>query len=377
MPTDLRGRASATICRSVPAGRLAQNSHAMLRTILTVCAVAAIGLPLAAQHQPSSHPAATAPRGVTAIDVYPNGDRLELLIADDRAGGYVLQHLFSTDGGATWSAPRPIEPSRGRLVRPGRNMDPQIVAAGAQLVAIWTGPGTVSRWGGGNLATAISRDGGATWSPGPVPNDDTSGRDHAFIDALADGRGAFHLVWLDPRDGRQGLRYARSLDGGASWQANISIDDTTCECCWNTLALGWEGTPLVLYRDIPRDMAMARSEDGGRTWQRTGEVGDFNWDIQACPDVGGGVTRGREAGELFSIVFTGAEEHRGVYTLRSTDNGRTWQAPLRVGSDRAWHADIAYADGVLYARRGTSTRRAAASTGRRAPTAAAAGATAG
>lgn len=197
-------------------------------------------------------------KGTTALDVYANGDRIELLVAEDQAAGQVLVHRHSTDGGVSWSAPVSIEPSRGKLVNPGRNTDPQIVAAGQRLIAVWTSPGTVSQWGGGNLATAVSADGGKTWRPGGTPNDDPGGDEHAFIDVVADSKGVSHLVWLDARDGKMGLRFSSSRDGGASWAANQSLDAETCECCWNTLATGWDDALLALYRDIPRDMALAR-----------------------------------------------------------------------------------------------------------------------
>jgi len=315
--------------------------HRIVRLALIVC----LGSVLSAQTKISP----PALKGTTALDVYANGDRIELLVAEDQAAGQILVHRHSTDGGVSWSAPVSIEPSRGKLVNPGRNTDPQIVATGQRLIAVWTAPGTVSKWGGGNLATAVSADGGRTWRSGPTPNDDRSGDEHAFIDAVADSKGVSHLVWLDARDGKQGLRFSSSRDGGASWAANQSLDAETCECCWNTLATGWDDALLVLYRDIPRDMALARSDNGGAAWRRSGTVGDFQWAIQGCPDVGGALTRGSTKDEVFALVFTGREDKRGLYTLLSTDNGRTFAAPLRVGPDRAWHADLAFSAGVLYA----------------------------
>ena len=59
--------------------------------------------------------------------------------------------------------------------------------------------------------------------------------------------------------------------------------------------------------------------------------------------------RGGAKGDLFAIVFTGHAERRGLYTVASSDNGRTWAAPLRVGPERGWHADVAFTGGVLYA----------------------------
>lgn len=96
-------------------------------------------------------------------------------------------------------------------------------------------------------------------------------------------------------------------------------------------------------------MAIARSDDAGASWRRTGTVGEFNWGIQGCPDVGGGLVRGHEKGRLIAIVWTGVEQQRGLHTLTSNDNGMTWQAPFRVGTDRAWHADLAHANGTVFA----------------------------
>ena len=288
-------------------------------------------------------------KGTAALDVYANAARLELLVAEDQPGGHVLIHRRSSDGGASWSAPVTIEASRGRVANPGRNYDPQIVGTGQVLVAIWTAPSAASKFSGGNLATAVSRDGGLTWALGARPNDDAGDGEHAFMDAVVDSKGTIHLAWLDARDGQQGLRLSASSDLGASWRANQTIDTETCECCWNAMVLGWDDAVLALYRDVPRDMAIARSDDRGATWRRTGTVGEFKWDIQGCPDVGGGIVRGGTKGDLFAIVFTGQPERRGLYTVASNDNGRTWAAPLRVGSDRGWHADVAFSGGVLYA----------------------------
>jgi len=288
-------------------------------------------------------------KGTAALDVHAHGPGIELLVAEDQPGGHVLIHRRSSDGGASWSRPVTIEVSRGKVANPGRNYDPQIVGAGQLLVAVWTAPSAVSKFSGGDLATAVSRDGGLTWALGGKPNDDTGGGEHAFMDAVADSKGTIHLAWLDSRDGQQGLRFSSSADGGITWRANQSIDTETCECCWNDVVLGWDDAVMVLYRDVPRDMAIARSDDRGATWRRTGTVGAFKWDIQGCPDVGGGIVRGGANGELFAIVFTGQAERRGLYTLTSKDNGRSWTSPLRVGPDRGWHADVAFANGVLYA----------------------------
>ena len=96
-------------------------------------------------------------------------------------------------------------------------------------------PGT-SKFGSGAIGTAVSSDGGARWKLGSNPADDRSTDGHGYIDAIADATGSVHAVWLDGRDGGQGLRTATSKDFGRTWQANQPVDGRTCDCCWNRMA---------------------------------------------------------------------------------------------------------------------------------------------
>ena len=93
-------------------------------------------------------PAATPPRGTTALDVFAHDDVVDLLVAVDAGDGFRLEHRRSRDYGRTFGDPVVIAPATGRLTTPGRNTDPQIAARGDRLVAAWTAPGT-SAWGGG------------------------------------------------------------------------------------------------------------------------------------------------------------------------------------------------------------------------------------
>jgi hypothetical protein len=278
--------------------------------------------------------------GTTSVDLAVDGARIHVLAAVRDARSTVLTHRVSSDGGVTWSAPVPIEPSRDAANDPSRNNDPQIAADGDRLTVVWSAKGT-SDWGAGPLDSAYSLDGGRTWRAGGRVNDDGSTGEHAFVDITSAGTGRVVAVWLDLRDGAHGLRTAASDDQGRTWRTNASIDTRTCECCWNTVATGWDGVLLSLYRDIPRDMSLARSTDGGLTWTRSGWVGAFGWTINGCPDVGGGLTRGARPGELVALVWTGHEDRPGLYAVTSTDNGRTWGEPTRIGHARARHGDIA------------------------------------
>ncbi|MGH8580421.1 MAG: sialidase family protein [Gammaproteobacteria bacterium] len=285
---------------------------------------------------------------IRSFDVYADGGHVHLLVAGDAAEGkLVLRYLRSLDGGEHWSTPVTVDTSHTPLGVVKRGNDVQIAARGQRMVAVWHTPGT-GFMGSGPLASAFSENGGESWLPGPNPADDGLGDGHAFIDIAADIDGLFHLVWLDNRErdeGVQGLRYARSSDGGASWSRNLTIDGTTCTCCWNSLAVSKDGMLNVLYRDdTPRDMALARSVDGGAPWRQRGAVGAFGWALDGCPHMGGALAAGPRA-TLHSLVWTGADAQAGLYYLRSADAGGTWSTPRRMGGRSAGHSDIASGPG--------------------------------
>lgn len=286
--------------------------------------------------------------GVTSIDICPDGQSLHLLVASrSEAGPTELHYRHSEDGGESWGEPVRVGDGMPPPEGAHRGKDVQIAASGNRLIAVWETKGT-GPYGGGPMATAISMDGGWTWRPGPNPADDgTTGR-HGFIDIAADAEGTFHLVWLDSRNGAQGLRYARSADGGMSWSRNQTLDDETCECCWNTITTASGGGVAVLYRDKdPRDMGLVRSSDGGKTWTKPITVGKFDWDIEACPHVGGGLALVPHGSSLivYATAWSGRSEVRGAYSLTSFNGGETWSEPKRLGDPRSWHSDLTAADG--------------------------------
>jgi hypothetical protein len=271
-----------------------------------------------------------------------SAENIDVVIATETEAGPVLSHRRSRDGGQTWSKDTPIDMHGTTISNAMRGLDPAVAAHGDRLFVVWTTPGEGSH-GVGPFATATSDDGGKTWQPGANPSDDGTKRGHAFIDAIADDAGVFHVVWLETR-GSRGVIAASSNDFGRTWAANRVVDGKTCECCWNELLSIRPGETHLLYRDTaPRDMAIARTTDSGASWERLATVGDYKWPIEACPFTGGGLAAtgptGRET--LHATVFSGEKAHRGVTYLTSPDRGVSWSAPLALGEGRGQHSDIA------------------------------------
>jgi hypothetical protein len=185
---------------------------------------------------------------------------------------------------------------------------------------------------------------------GPNPADDRSTTGHGFHALAAEPSGTLHVIWLDSRDGRQGLRHARSSDHGRHWSTNKTLKAATCECCSNALAISPDGTAAALFRDgDPRDLSLAHSTKTDAPWTLPGPAAPFEWRFNGCPHVGGALAFSKK-NTLHAALWTGAEGKTGVYH-RSTDSlGSEWSQLTKLGSDTASHPDLATAsDGTSVA----------------------------
>lgn len=304
---------------------------------LLLCLMAMTTL-IAGEHK--HHPTG-ATEGVASLDVCVDGITTHLLLAITTPGKPArVEHRSSPDGGATWTSPVVVDVGAPPHA-PARHNDLQIAARAEQVLATWSTSGS-GFMGSGPLVTAISHDGGRTWSRGANPADDGSDKGHSFVDVSADGTGKLHAVWLDGRGGKQGLITSNSEDQGRSWRANRVLDARTCECCWNTVSSDGD-VVAVLYRAYaPRDMRLLLSRDRGATWNDGVAAGAFNWAIDGCPHVGGGLgwSGAVDKRVLHAVVWTGAEGITGVHHLMTADGGTTWSQPHPFPIPRARQASV-------------------------------------
>lgn len=186
---------------------------------------------------------------------------------------------FSLDNGATWSAPRFIDPQR--------RFQNQVIASmfrGADGVLRFTADATPASWGGS--VVWASSDGGRTWTK--------------------------------PADGRPTPVF--KAGGSGAWIAGIHAPITEPE----------PGRLLAFGRgdDIEGTMPMSLSTDGGLTW---------TYNRSSFPAIGSGQRATMQRMPDGSIIFasfakkmlcrdtTGRERNvSGLYTALSTDGGRTF-----------------------------------------------------
>jgi hypothetical protein len=283
---------------------------------------------------------------IQGMDVYSEGSAIHALLVgkSNQNPSLGVNYLFSTNAGASWHGPFRVNNEADGKVISRRGNEAQIAVSGRNIVAVWRRGGELPE--SGPLLAAYSRDGGLNWRRGQnlAARDNT--QNQSYADVAADRAGNFHAVWLDDREengNSQGLRYARSSDGGQHWRAEATLDPAVCTCCWNRITVLPGQSLAVMYRDdAPHDMRLALGSSDGRRWRNAGTVGAFDWQFNGCPHCGGGIAAGPgKAGWLHGVVWSGKEAAEGLYYLRSADRGGHWSPPLRIGDGRSRESDIA------------------------------------
>jgi hypothetical protein len=228
-----------------------------------------------------------------------------------------------------------------------RQEAPALIAAGSDIYISWamahpkaSPEKPVSR----ELRLSKTVDGGRTFLPSIVVNDDQQVINHTF-DALHRGPdGTLHVSWIDGREGKKdpGTFVARSQDQGRSVTANVKVDDNTCVCCRTALASAPDGTLYVAWRKIfgdIRETVVARSEDGGQTFSAPVIVGHDQWVFPSCPHRPASLGVDQQ-GRLYVVWYTeGTDEIPAIYLAYSDDRGKTFSQKRQLNGAKGTFPD--------------------------------------
>lgn len=253
----------------------------------------------------------------------------------------------SSDGGRTWSLPRPLRPTSTR------QDDPQIVVTGTTVYAAYMEDAKSSEY------VLRSDDFGQTWTVA-LAEPLQRGMDKDILVARGeDVYVAFHA----------GMKVYVSVshDGGATWSLQRPIDNTNSKFGYSltsggaidsqgTVYFAWEGYLQNGKAASAANLYLTRSTDGGATWSTS--LVAFSEAILPC-DCGGwnywgpqmalAVDRRDRVYVLYNATSTPSGVGRMLFT-RSDDRGATWSAPTDVslapgGSNNVFPAMAATADG--------------------------------
>ena len=256
------------------------------------------------------------------------GDRVILSWMESLTGAGVVK--FSERTATGWTASQTVASSPALMVNPA---DVPMVRAlpNNDLVAAWLQEnGSDEMY---DLRLTWSKDAGKTWSRPAGAHKDGTRTQHGFPAMFPLAAGGVGMIWLDGREtvspsGAMTLRAAQFAPDGTI-RSDVVVDNRVCDCCPTSAAMTAEG-PIVAFRDRSadeiRDIAVTRLVDG--RWSTPVLVHQDGWKINGCPVNGPAISaRGADVAVAWFTVQQGKGR---AFAAFSSDNGRTFGAPIRV-----------------------------------------------
>ena len=266
-------------------------------------------------------------------------------VEEDKDARTILFARSEKPGGPLGPAVAVNQPSESPYYR---QEAPALVVRGQEVFVTWskTHPKmTPDKPFSGELRVSRSTDGGRSFGPSTLVNDDDQVIQHTFDAMQVAPDGVLHFAWIDGREGKKepGTFVARSTDQGRTITKNFKVDDNTCVCCRTSVAASDDGMVYVAWRKIfdgnVRETVVARSTDGGQTFAAPVVVGNDRWVYQACPHrpASLGVDR---SGRLYVVWYTeGADETPAIYLAYSDDQGRTFSEKKQLNRSKGTFPD--------------------------------------
>jgi len=235
---------------------------------------------------------------------------------DDRTGQVQIYYTRSTDNGLSWS-------TETRLSATFMNQGaPSIATSGSNVFVVWHDFRNLNF----DIYFRRSSNYGNSWSN---PARLTSNPNHSQFPVIAASDSDLHVVWIDNRDGNNEIYYRSSGNNGQSWGREQLLSETpfdsftpTITCFGTVVYAFWVDT-----RDGNEEEYCRISTNRGKTWgapkQLTNDPAS-SWAPSAVA---------QDASTLHLVWFDNRDNNTfGIYYLRSTDGGATWEPDTRLSS---------------------------------------------
>jgi hypothetical protein len=234
---------------------------------------------------------------------------------------------------SAWSVPEPLLDQAGPL----NVSDVPALTADSQgnLYAAWSmssdpdGPGTLlysAVWNSNRWSRAV-----------PAIRPKTGKAEQPSL--AADSQGRLHLVWSGGNSGDilYSWKYARDAASTLGWSEPLELSAQTSTSSWPSILADPRGDVLHVIYAVPynekRGIYYVRSNDGGTTWLTPTVIFDAaaaGWDSVNKPrlalDVGTGVLHA----VWLRANLPGGVNPQAVAYSHSTDDGKTWSAPIDI-----------------------------------------------
>src|SRR3989449_23859 len=213
------------------------------------------------------------------------------------------------------------------------------IAAGTNGVVYLAFAGWSGSTTGDDIDFTMSSDGGRSWSPPIRVNDDAAGAAQAEPSLALDPANNIYIVWTDARSGNNDVYFAKSINGGQTFSANLRVNDvTTNSQSEPDLAVDPANPHLVhvVWTDtrspiLGPDIVYANSTDGGLSFNPSVRVNDdVTSTEQGQPAIA--VAPNRDVYVVWRDPRSAAKGPD-IYFAKSSDLGATWSPNIYVNSD--------------------------------------------
>jgi len=242
-----------------------------------------------------------------------NGSDIYAFWFDGTPGNYEIFFRKSADSGSSWQA------SKRLTYTSGSSWYPAIAVNGAKIYVAWQDD-TV---GNDEIYFKRTLDGGATWQDNQRLTN-TSGNSEE--PAIAVNGANVYVVWHDDTSGTRDIFFRKSADGGATWQTAIPLRNNTEWSADPAIAVNGATVYVVWDETISAgqgEIFFRRSTDGGATWQsvkRLTNTTGGSW----CPDIALSST------SVYLVWYDFTPGNAEIYFRKSADGGATWQTAQRL-----------------------------------------------
>lgn len=260
--------------------------------------------------------------------------------------GQALYVNYSDDLGESYSEPVKVN-QEAENISTNSESRPNIAIANNGNVYVSYAQNLEKRFSG-NVRFSRSIDGGESFSAPITVNDNLEMIGHSFPVLAVNQQNHVYVVWLDSRDKVADKRlnseadgfigssvyYALSDDNGLSFQANVKIQDHSCQCCRISVALDQHDLPVVLWRHIygedTRDHGMVRFVSKTKLSGLLRATND-DWHVNACPHHGPSLSIDNQ-NNYHMVWFTQGEARKGSFYAYSLNEGEDFSTPVQLGS---------------------------------------------
>ncbi len=154
---------------------------------------------------------------------------------------------------------------------------------------------------------------------------------HSWNPSVSVSSTVVHAVWEDEGDGNWEIYYKRSSDEGLNWGADTRLTVNSAESRFPSISISGPVVHVVWtdYRDGNDEIYYKRSINEGISWGDDTRLTNAP-SSSYHPSVS-------VSGSVVHVVWTDERDgNREIYYKRSSDEGTSWEADIRLTNQNAW-----------------------------------------